>query len=252
MRALCTLVLLSASSALAQSVYRIDPLADLAVSVNATVSIAVPYALSNELIRERCPCSASEVNALDRIAIGNHDATLDTASDAEVGALFVAPVLADAVALGFKPALAEDTTVFVETLLVNGMFVTAAKYAVQRPLPRTYEGDPDLIRSPGGYRSFYSGHTSITAAALAATAMTIRYRYGEQVWPWVVDGAVTALVATERVLAGRHFPTDVAVGAVMGTLVGIAIPAIHHRRSGPKLAVAPVEGGAVAALTLRF
>jgi membrane-associated phospholipid phosphatase len=251
MRWLALLVLLAAPGR-AQSVYAVDLPADLTVSAVSAAGIAVPYALSDQLITPRCPCSASEVPSFDRGAIGNHNHALDVASDLEVGALFVAPVLADAAAVGFRPELAEDTVVFAETLLVNGALVTAAKYIVQRPLPRTYAGDPSLLNSPGGYRSFYSGHTSTTAAALGVTAMTLRYRYGQMVWPWIVDGVITGLVATQRVLAGRHFPSDVAIGAVMGTAVGIAVPALHHRAAAVHLAVAPVEGGAALSLSAHW
>ena len=47
---------------------------------------------------------------------------------------------------------------------VNGAFAEAAKYVAQRPLPLTYAGDPTLLRTSGGYRSFYSGHTSTAFA----------------------------------------------------------------------------------------
>jgi membrane-associated phospholipid phosphatase len=135
----------------------------------------------------------------------------------------------DAVDIGVNDVWAADAEVFTETLVVNGALVTAAKYIVQRPLPRTYAGDPNLINQPGGYRSFYSGHTSLVFAGLAATAMTMRLRYGEKVWPWVVTGVVGTSVAIERVADGRHFPSDVIVGALMGSATGIAVPWLHAR-----------------------
>jgi membrane-associated phospholipid phosphatase len=114
-------------------------------------------------------------------------------------------------------------------MAVNGLLLTAAKFITQRPLPRTYAGDPSLINRPEGYRSFYSGHTSNVFAALSATAMTIRLRYGEKTWPWVVTAVLGSSVAVERVADGRHFPTDVMAGAVMGTAVGIVVPWLHSR-----------------------
>ena len=48
-------------------------------------------------------------------------------------------------------------------------------------------------------------------------------------------------VAIERVADGRHFPSDVIVGAVMGTATGIAVPLLHarHRVSMAGLIVRP-------------
>jgi membrane-associated phospholipid phosphatase len=48
------------------------------------------------------------------------------------------------------------------------------------------------------------------------------------------------MVAAERVAAGRHFYTDVAVGALAGAVVGTLVPLAHRR--------APEDGG----IAIRF
>ncbi|HEY6050416.1 MAG TPA: phosphatase PAP2 family protein, partial [Thermoanaerobaculia bacterium] len=196
------------------SVYRVRVAVDAPAIAVATLGALLPYVFASDLIHPRCPCDPSEVNALDRHVIGNHNKLLDDASDATAAVAVAAPLLLDAVDLGLSEPFLEDAAVYAETLAVNGALVSFAKYTVQRPLPRTYEGDPGLVSRPGGYRSFYSGHTSLTVAALAASAMTLRLRRGEKVWPWIVAGLVGAMVSAERVAAGRHFYTDVAVGFV--------------------------------------
>ena len=70
--------------------------------------------------------------------------------------------------------------------------------------------------------------------------VTIRKRYGEQVWPWIVGALITSSVAVERVASGHHFPTDVAVAAVAGTAVGFAVPWLHFRSGQAYAQVAPV------------
>jgi membrane-associated phospholipid phosphatase len=172
---------------------------------------------------------AAEVNALDRHVIGNHNKFLDDVSDATAGIVLVAPLVLDAVDVGASRVLLEDATVFAETLAVNGALVTAAKYTVQRPLPRTYAGDPTLLNQPGGYRSFYSGHVSVVVAALSVTAVTLEARHGQRIWPWILVAAIGSMVAAERVAAGRHFYTDVAVGAIAGATVGTLVPIAHLR-----------------------
>jgi membrane-associated phospholipid phosphatase len=221
-------------------VYVLAPVVDAPIIVGGSVGIVATYALSSKLIEPSCPCDPSHVNALDRHAIGNASEAADYLSDVTVGLAIAGPLIADAAVLGASKPLLEDGVVFAETLVVSGALTTAAKYIAQRPLPRVYaDGSSQLARSPGGYRSFYSGHTSIAFAALGAASMTIGYRYDSWFWPWVATVVIGTSVAAERIAAGRHFYTDVIVGAAAGTIVGITVPWAHHRAraSGPDWAL---------------
>jgi membrane-associated phospholipid phosphatase len=229
--------------------YRFDPAVDLPVTAGLFVAAGVPYLIPH-LITPTCPCDPRRVNRFDRIAIGHHSAAAATASDVTAALAVGVPPIADALRLGLGAPLAADVTVLAETLAVNSALVVAAKYAVQRPLPLTYDGDPSLLHAQGGYRSFYSGHTSTVVSALTASAWTLRWRDGERGWPWAVVAAAGGSVAVERVLAGRHFPTDVLVGAAAGFAVGTAVPWLHRRRGDGEIAIAPMPGGAV--VTARF
>lgn len=229
--------------------YRIRPALDLPVTAGLLVAAGVPY-LFPHLITPSCPCDPADVNRFDRIAIGHRSAVAATASDVTAALALAVPPLADALHLGLGAPLAADATVFAETLAVNSALVVAAKYGVRRPLPLTYDGDPRYVRSQGGYRSFYSGHTSTVVAALTASAWTMRWRDGERGWPWAVVAAAGSSVGVERVLAGRHFPTDVIVGAAAGFAVGTAVPWLHRRAAGAAITLAPIPGGL--AVTGRF
>lgn len=236
-----------------KSVYHISAAVDIPVTLGAVVAGAVPYLYTDKLIKPRCPCDPAEVNGFDRGAIGNTNPTAAKLSDVTVTAVIAVPLVLNAIDLGLNDVWMEDAVVFVQTLAINNALVTAAKYIAQRPLPRTYAGDPNLVDKPEGYRSFYSGHTSTTFAALSATAMTIRLRYGEKTWPWIVTGVVGTSVALERVADGRHFPTDVIAGAVMGTAVGIVVPWLHSRDgTGSPQAARAAGGGMLLGWNLRF
>ncbi len=228
------------------SVYRIDVAWDTSIGVVAAAGILVPYALTDTLIHPHCPCASSDVPSFDRWAIGYTSDTADTISTVTAGVAIAAPVVLDLLDVGASTPFLEDSAVLAEALLVNGALVSAAKYSAQRPIPRVYSPAlPAVVNSPSDYRSFYSGHTSTTFAALTAASMTWTLRHGDAWWPWVVTGVVGTSVAVERVLAGRHFPSDVVVGAAAGTLVGLAVPWLHARgRLGPgTVELAPVAGG---------
>ncbi len=229
--------------------YRIRPALDLPVTAGLLVAAGVPY-LVPHLITPSCPCDPASVNRFDRIAIGHDSAAAAVASDVTAALAVAVPPVVDALRLGLGAPLAADVAVFAETLAVNSALVVAAKYAVHRPLPLPYDGDPRYVRSQGGYRSFYAGHTTTVVSALTAAAWTVRWRDGERGWPWAVVALAGSSVGVERVLAGRHFPTDVIVGAAAGFAVGTAIPWLHRKPAGAAIAIAPIPGGVV--LTGRF
>ncbi|HEY6100096.1 MAG TPA: phosphatase PAP2 family protein [Anaeromyxobacter sp.] len=220
-------------------VYEVRLAVDVPVTLGAAALAALPYRFSSSLIAPRCPCDRREVPRLERFAVGLHSGAADVASDVVVVLAVGAPLARDALRLGLGPALGEDAEILAETLAVNSALVVLAKYAAQRPLPRTYAGDPELVASPRGYRSFYSGHTSTAVSALAAAAWTEHLRDGPSVWPWLVAAGAGAGVGVLRVAAGRHFPSDVAMGALAGFGVGTVVPLLHARR----LSVLPAPGG---------
>lgn len=211
-------------------VYDVRLAADVPLTIGATALAIMPYRLSSKLIEPRCPCDRRDVPPFDRFAIGLHSDAADVASDVVVALAVAAPLAWDARRLGFGPALGADAAVLAETLAVNSALVVLAKYAAQRPLPRTYAGDPSLVARPRGYRSFYSGHTSTAVSALTAAAWTSHLRDGPAAWPWIATLSVGAGVGVLRVAAGRHFPSDVAMGALAGFGVGTIVPLLHARR----------------------
>src|SRR5258708_19892558 len=171
-----------------RSIYRIDPLLDGALIAAGTVAAAIPYLFAKQLIHPHCPCNPRDVNWLDRGSIGEGSKLGEGLSDVTMVAAVVAPPLLDALDLGVRDELLEDLVVYAETMAIDTAFVSVTKAAVQRPLPRVYAGEVGLINSPNGYRSFYSGHTTSTVAALSAGAMTWTLRHGHTAltppFPW--------------------------------------------------------------------
>jgi membrane-associated phospholipid phosphatase len=223
-----------------REVYQLHLAVDVPVTLVAASSGLVRELFKDQLTRKTCPCDPSGINALDRGTVGNHDATAGLVSDfTAYGVPLVLPLL-DLLELGAGRAWGEDVVVYAETIAIDTAIQNATNFIVARPRPRTYAGDPAYVSGGEGYLSFYAGHVSTIFAATAATAFTLRRRYGERVWPWIVGGLVATSVAYERVASGNHFPTVVAAGAALGTAVGIAVPWLHLRRGTTGAQLTPI------------
>lgn len=177
-------------------VYDVHLAVDLPViAVGATAGLLRTY-LGNHIVDQRCPCSVDEINSLDRHFVGNHSDAAGLTSDITVGLALAVPPLVDLFVLGPRRAFLDDVIVAAETVMVSTLFQQVANFGHQRPRPRTYAGDPADLNRGEGYLSFLAGHVATTTAVLAAASFTIRRRYGERVWPWIVTGLVAASVGT--------------------------------------------------------
>ncbi len=204
------------------------------------------------------PCLAADVNPLDRFLAGQRNDTADKISWVMLAALLAAPIAADGIDVarsgGTPRSFADDLGVYLEALAVDGAVNQAVKVTARRPRPLAY--DPtlpaDARASSETYVSFYSEHASLafTAAAAWVTMTALRHpgRRGIVAAVAAVAGGLAAATAALRMVAGKHFLTDVAAGAAAGTAVGVAVPMLHRR--APRIALVPVEGGALLSLSV--
>ncbi|MGW2562926.1 phosphatase PAP2 family protein [Streptomyces sp. NPDC001514] len=97
------------------------------------------------------------------------------------------------------------------TALVGGAHLASIgiKWVVRRPRPRLPAREP-LVRTAGRY-SFPSSHA--TAAAAAAVAFGVLRPAGRR-----LVSPLAAAMCVSRLVVGVHYPTDVAAGALLGTL----------------------------------
>lgn len=94
---------------------------------------------------------------------------------------------------------------------------TLLKLAIPRHRPRVHT----LVAEPHTH-SFPSGHAASSfACAVVLGAAAPRWR--------VPLYALAALIAFSRVYVGVHFPLDVLAGAVLGSLLGLAVLALAPR-----------------------
>lgn len=106
--------------------------------------------------------------------------------------------------------------------------------------------------NPGQDRSFFSGHATLSFTAAGLTCehhLTLRLFGGgaKDVLTCIGALVVAGATATLRVMSDQHYATDVLAGALVGSAVGLGVPALHY--SGGQWADKP---GKVGGLELRF
>lgn len=168
---------------------------------------------------------------IDDWAIGNYSPPAHSLANVVVAGLVAAPLLFDAADTRFD-GWAEDTVVFLESLLVAQALTQLSKSAVGRTAPFVYNprAEQQDLDSPDAFRSFVSGHSSTSFAAATAYAVTFWKRHPTSPLRFVVLGVGEALalgVGMLKVKAGYHYPTDIAGGALVGASVGLLVPMLH-------------------------
>lgn len=196
-------------------------------------------------------CNPQSLNWLDRQVAGRYHPGWNLWSDVGLYGLEALAAGGILVQEGFKRGL-NDLVVIAEATLLASAASGVSTAITGRPRPYMYGTDAPLsVRQNGnGGLSYFSGHTATSFGAVTATFMTLRRLHPDDRWPWWVlaCGATTAwFVGATRVLAGDHFPTDVMAGAVVGTAIGVMVPALHaapRRMTPAPMAVA--DGGGIA------
>ena len=120
-----------------------------------------------------------------------------------------------------------------ETVLLTTGLTNMMKVLVHRPRPYAYNPDVPLEvrKAREAYVSFWSGHTATMAAMAFASAELVQHSDASSTTrtiTWITAITLPALIGHYRVRAGRHFPTDVIVGYLVGAGIGMAVPYIHR------------------------
>jgi len=209
-----------------------DPLAVLVIGGSLMMATILPDVVGPELPYARCaPCDSTRVVtwAIDRVAVGPYRAIYSDISWFTLvatvgGALWLVGEGDDGI-----PA-SGDRDVNNIRLMYTGLVTAAAttwlKIAFHRPRPIRYTVEATRYRGRDNGRSFPSGHASGTFAMAvgAATIVAMQGAGGERAPTTAILLTGASATAVLRVLAHRHFPTDVAAGALLGTLAGLLVP----------------------------
>lgn len=234
------------------------------LDVSLTVGALIAYTVSNTvgkaaLAPDRCRwCEPPGFDASIRDSL-----RWDDSGDAHVAsnlAAFVATPVASVALLaaagrhdGAPPRdWLIDAVIVTEAAALGAVLTQIVKFSVGRERPHVHalrEDDKPLVENPSESNlSFFSGHTSL-AFSIATSAGTVasqrRYRWAPVVW--AVGLPLAASAGYFRIGADKHWASDVLLGAVIGSAVGVGVPSLLHRRvepgGGVELTVVPTGRG---------
>ncbi len=164
------------------------------------------------------PCDPATLPGIDRWAVSTERTEFDTASDVAILALAGGTWYELSTLSNGNADVAASVEASAWTVGVN----TVAKAVFNRNRPVLYSEDAiEARRSVNSHRSMYSGHTAVSFALGTSYYLSMSDRTGfDRSWPLITAGVIGAM----RLAAGKHFPTDVLIGAVLG----IATSAVVH------------------------
>lgn len=197
--------------------------------------------------------SKNDINKFDRSAANNRSPNADKWSGVTLASAIISPA-----AFLLNDKTRDDFLIlgvmYGESLLItNGLNMTI-KGIAQRKRPFTYNPDAPYSdkKKKDAVLSFYSGHTANAFNSAVFVSTVFSDYYPQSQWRYAVWG--TTLLAASvtgylRYYSGKHYPTDIIAGAIIGGITGRAIPALHRNRDGISVSM---TFGEESAISVRF
>ncbi len=229
------------------------------------IGLSAGTMIGNHFLHQSIPTlTRQQIETLDRGKVWGFDrgATRNwstSASDASDIALFTAGFIP--FALGATNSIRRDYlnvgVLFLETLLVNTALTDLTKGVARRYRPLVYNPDAPLESktATSARLSFYSGHTSGSAAFTFFAAKVFSDHFPESKWKpviWTVASVLPATTGYLRYRAGKHYPSDVIIGYLAGAAVGYFVPHLHKHTYDSRVSLIPSIGLEGASLKFRL
>ncbi len=184
----------------------------LSIGAASLLTVAARSLNLNQPPADCGPCDPATVPVFDRWAIHDEISFHAKLSDLLVVGL-AAGTLVDLAVVGSGRAMVTSVEAATWTLAVTEL----SKVIIGRKRPVLYtDAAAEHVSSEESLRSMPSGHTSVAFAL--ATSYILMTRHRENNWPAYLAGAAAVTIGVLRVTGGRHFPSDVLIGAAVGTL----------------------------------
>lgn len=220
-------------------VYTLKSGLDFGLLGGGAVALIAGQAIQNETmplsLEEINQLDPSQVNSFDRPAVYNNSENARMASDVLVFVSIAAPIslMADK---KVRESWAVTGVMGLEVLMLTTGITNSVKGLSLRTRPYAYNPavSDELKQEKDARYSFFSGHTSVSAAATFFAAKVFSDNNPDSKWKpvvWIGASLIPIATAWTRVESGRHFNTDVIAGYVLGAGIGYLIPILHLSKS---------------------
>ncbi len=236
-----------------ESPYRLDKKKDIAVCIATSALFVTSYVIKgNKPTLDSAQVlnpDTSKIPSFDLSAIHQFNKSFQSASDILEYTAIALPFISfiDKRVSGHAPQI---IALYFETLAIDAVAFSMAKALVNRRRPYTYNTDSVVSLSSkqtvNAQESFFSGHTSNAAAATFFGAKIFTdLRPHSKLVPFVWGAAILtpAFVGYSRYRAGKHFPSDVITGYLVGATIGFMVPQLHKIKFDDRVSFSPMYNG---------
>lgn len=248
-----------------QKIYNVTPKYELTAGAAGLVLFStVGYSAfaNNRLISEAevLKLDPANVHWFDRPVIFNPTRRYESAvrlSDAFLNGSLITPAI-----LALDKKIRKDwldvLSMYVVTHAINNTIFLAVSAPVNRVRPMVYNTEMPMEERTGkGKRnSFYSGHVANAAASTFFLVKVYTDYHHIKGWNrillYTAAAVPPAMVGHFRLLAGRHFRSDVIIGFLVGATSGIMVPELHRIKMPKKLSMEPFYSPESVGVSLRW
>ena len=172
----------------------------------------------------------NDVPFFDRIGLQPYSATLKDYSDytayLAIGSTLYCLYESD------KEILLDNLLVFSEIMIAQSAIAKWTKTLSHRYRPFVYDENVsyDKKKQRNSQHSFYSMHSSTVFAAATSGYYYYSINYGHNIFMGSILFGSASATAILRVAAAQHFPSDVIIGAIVGSGVSYVICKYHQNK----------------------
>lgn len=178
----------------------------------------------------------------DKKFAGRYSKTADNISD--IGKIFaIAPFTIGAYAWFNKDSnkreFATFSLMFLQAIAIGNGINLAVRSTELWPRPYMYATSGNGLKQAEkakaeAYGSFFSGHATVAFTVATFSDEWFKSAYPNSCYKGIVTASAYSLAAFEsalRVAAGKHYPSDVIAGAIVGTGVSLMVLQLHKKQN---------------------